>query len=263
MNVYQNILSEKPTPKTTTIEATTEIGSTDMTTSGPTAFENTAEITSESMTTTTISEDEWMGIMDVWLRDLPPSIPTTITKTTPSIISTTTTTTTTTTVQYISIIHISGSLPTEKLYDCEDGETVCKDYFDFKENIESEIKSIFEFNSLVESATVSVTDIQEFVNEENFEFNSKRRKRSSVMVVIKYISACSVQVPTPEDKENTTFVESLVNDSIQNADANLWVNKSFNKESFSASLTFEQPRIIEFKPLSQTDIQEKIGSFKF
>ena len=236
MNVYQNILSEKTALGTTAIEATTEI----------------TEIT-ERMTTTTISEDEYI---------IPTIITKTTTKTTTPITSTTTTTTT---IQYLSIIHISGSLPTKKLYDSKLFESkYSEDYFDLKENIESEIESIFDSNSLVKTATVSVTDIQEVLDEEgDSEMNSKRRKRSSpdslVMVVIKYISACSVQVPTSEDKENTTFVESLVNDSIQNADPDLF--QSFNKESFSSSLTFKKPRIIEYKSLSQTDIQEKIGSF--
>lgn len=158
-----------------------------------------------------------------------------------------TTTTTTTTTPHFSLLHISGSISTNRAFSDDFLSKNNENYTNLKNVTEIEIKSILESNHLVENAFVSVTGI--------ITANLNRQKRSTENAVVEFISTCSVRVPELEDMD---AIESTVSSTIKNADSSLY--KSFDENSFSSiNLSFAEPRIIEFNAPSKEEIKEKIG----
>ena len=178
---------------------------------------------------------------------------TTITSTTITTTSTTMTTTsiTTTMEQPVSLVHITGSIQTNQDYTENYASTKNREYINFKNVTEFEIRSILELNSFVVNAVVSVTDI--------ISSFSKRQKRSTGKAIAEFISTCSYRVPKIEDMN---AIESNITNTIRTVDSTLF--ESFDEDSFlesSFELSFAEPKIIEFKPPSDKEIMAKISKF--
>ena len=173
----------------------------------------------------------------------------TTTSTTTSTTTASTTPTTTTVEPKVSLVHITGSIQTNQDYTENFASTKNREYINFKNITEFEIKSILETNSFVVNAVVSVTDIVPSL--------SNRQKRSTGKALAKFISTCSYQVPKIEDMN---AIESNITNTIRTVNSSQF--ESFDDDSFlesSFNLSFAEPKIIEFKPPSVEEVMAKIS----
>ena len=159
--------------------------------------------------------------------------------TTTSTTTPTTTPTTTTVEPKVSLVHITGSIQTNQDYTENFASTKNREYINFKNITEFEIKSILETNSFVVNAV------------------EPRQKRSTGKALAEFISTCSYQVPKIEDMNE---IESNITNTIRSVNSSQF--ESFDHDSFlesSFNLSFAEPKIIEFNPPSVEEVMAKIS----
>ena len=147
-----------------------------------------------------------------------------------------------------SLLHITGSISvTQSNYnEMESKRNII--YQNFKNETERDIKVLLEFNPLVFDAKVSLVEVTE---------TSKRRKRSTPKIIVKFIAVCLIKV-TKIFAINE--IQMAIRSEFKNADLNIL--ETFDENSIaSLKIQCEIPKIINIKAQSNSEINELQGFY--